>query len=151
MARIDEELHSNTDLESESSWQSFSPGIAPKPEKHDRSLLRGKKLERSKMPSIEFSLAGMALEFDQYQPEANLASRLLFTIKDLEILDHIRTSTWSKFLTSMRSDSRGNVRETDSNMVRVELQMLLPYKGRKEQEARLKVFHDCRYECAYIK
>lgn len=139
IAAIDNELHSDTEAATESSWQSFSPGIPAKTEKHEKMITRGKNLNRAKSPSIEFSVTGMALEFDKYRPEANLASRLLFTIKDLEILDHIRTSTWSKFLSGRRSDTRGNIRETDSNMVRVELQMLLPYKGREEQEARLKV------------
>ncbi|KAI5124376.1 hypothetical protein M0805_008979 [Coniferiporia weirii] len=137
MAAIDEELDDGTDANSEGSWQSFKPNTTPKPDLH-KTISRTRKLSRSKAPSIEFSLNGMAVDFDQYLPGANLASRLLFTIKDLEILDHIKTSTWSKFLTEMRTDPRGNVRETDSNMARVELQMLLPYQGHSEQEARLK-------------
>ncbi|KAH8117286.1 hypothetical protein DFH11DRAFT_1574221 [Phellopilus nigrolimitatus] len=137
IAAIDEELDDNTEAASESSWQSFKPDTKTKPDRR-KTMPRTKKLNRSKGPSIEFSLRGLTVDFDQYLPGANLASRLLFTIEDLEILDHIKTSTWSKFLTEMRSDTRGNVRETGSNMVRVELQMLLPYHGHLDQEARLK-------------
>ncbi|KAL5490249.1 ATG2 [Sanghuangporus weigelae] len=138
MAAIDDELAVDTsDMASESSWQSFQPekkattGVP-------RQSLRVNRLDRSQAPSIEFSIRGMAIDFDQYLPGASLASRFLSTIRDLEILDHIKTSTWSTFLTELRSDSRGNIRETDSNMVRVELQILQPFQGHHEQEARLK-------------
>ncbi|KAL5529268.1 hypothetical protein ACEPAG_5253 [Sanghuangporus baumii] len=138
MAAIDDELAVDTsDVASESSWQSF------RPEKKatirvPRQSLRVNRLDRSQAPSIEFSIRGMAIDFDQYLPGASLASRFLSTIRDIEILDHIKTSTWSTFLTELRSDSRGNIRETDSNMLRVELQTLQPFQGHHEQEARLK-------------
>ena len=68
-----------------------------------------------------------------------LASKLEVTVKDLEILDHIKTSTWKKFLTEMRSDSRGNVREADSNMVTIELKSVRPIAERETEEGRLRV------------
>lgn len=144
LAAIDEELIDNVEDASESSWQSF------KPDSHAQVQPRGKptqtkKLNRSKDPSIEFSIQGLSVDLNRYRHDASLATRLLFTIKNLEILDHIRTSTWSRFLTGMQSDNRGNIRETDSNMVRVELQMLLPYDQEAEQEARLKVCLDCLF------
>jgi autophagy-related protein 2 len=61
------------------------------------------------------------------------------TVRNLEILDHIKTSTWQKFLTELRSDSRGNIRETDSNMVRVELRTVRPVQNHPSEEARLRV------------
>ncbi|EJD05775.1 uncharacterized protein FOMMEDRAFT_153115 [Fomitiporia mediterranea MF3/22] len=135
---IDNELAVDaSDVASESSWQSFTPDRKARVEAA-KSNLRLNKLDRAKGPSIEFALRGMAIDFDRYLPDANLTSRLLSTVRDLEILDHIKTSTWSTFLTELRSDSRGNIRETDSNMVRVELQMLQPFQGHTEQEARLK-------------
>ncbi|OCB84207.1 hypothetical protein A7U60_g8883 [Sanghuangporus baumii] len=138
MAAIDDELAVDTsDMASESSWQSFQPAKKATA-RVPRQSLRVNRLDRSQAPSIEFSIRGMAIDFDQYLPGASLASRFLSTIRDLEILDHIKTSTWSTFLTELRSDSRGNIRETDSNMVRVELQILQPFQGHHEQEARLK-------------
>lgn len=138
LAAIDDELKDDDEAASESSWQSFKPGAQSRAPPHIE-MSQSKKLHRSKDPSIEFSLQGLSLDFNNYRPSASLTTRLLFTIKDLEILDHIRTSTWSKFLTGMQTDNRGNVRETDSHMVQVELQMLLPYDQDAEQEARLKV------------
>jgi autophagy-related protein 2 len=61
------------------------------------------------------------------------------TVRDFEILDHIKTSTWRAFLTEMRSDSRGNVRESGSNMVQVELRDVKPIPGNPSVESRLRV------------
>ena len=144
LAAIDAELNEDQETASQSSWQSFipptspkSPGAskAPKPASH----IRHKVSKRSKGPSIEFRFIQLSADFDQYREDPALASRALVTIRDVEILDHVKTSTWRKFLTSMRTDSKGNIRETDSNMVRVELRQVYPAPGHSEQEARLRV------------
>ncbi|KAJ7709834.1 hypothetical protein B0H17DRAFT_915352 [Mycena rosella] len=137
IAAIDEELKDDFDTASQSSWQSLrpAPGTAPRP---PSAKVHGKRLTRSKTPSIEFQLMGVDAEVDQYHPDEPIVSRTFVTVKDLEILDHIKTSTWKKFLTELRSDSRGNVRETDSNMVRVELRSVKPVPGHPSEEARLR-------------
>lgn len=137
IAAIDTELLDD-DATSESSWQSFKPNRRRKSE-GTVPAFHSIKLERSRSPSIEFSLTGLTVDFDQYAPDAKLASRLLFSIRNLQILDHMKSSTWRTFLTDMRTDSRGNIRESDSNMVRVELQTLTPFRDQVDQEARLKV------------
>jgi autophagy-related protein 2 len=81
---------------------------------------------------------GVDAEVDRYRPGAPSVSRTFATIKDVEILDHIKTSTWNKFLTGMRSDSAGNVRETNSNMVRVELRCVRPVAEPPSEETRLR-------------
>ncbi|EKM55349.1 uncharacterized protein PHACADRAFT_208868 [Phanerochaete carnosa HHB-10118-sp] len=138
MEAIDQELNEDLETASQSSWQSFkpsqrSPGNAEGPPKRSRRILT-----RSKGPSIEFRLQGLDVEVDNYRTDPSLASRILVTTRDVEILDHIKTSTWSKFLTSLRTDSRGNVRETGSNMVRVELRKVYPVQGNMTEEARLR-------------
>jgi autophagy-related protein 2 len=138
IAAIDEELN---DLEtaSQSSWQSLKPQPTS-PKTPEKPLKRSKKaMARSAGPSIEFRLEGLSAEVDNYRSHESLASRILVAIRDAEILDHIKTSTWSKFLTSLHTDSRGNIRETGSNMVRVELRKVYPVPGNPAQEARLKV------------
>ncbi|KAK0210826.1 hypothetical protein DFS33DRAFT_1458619 [Desarmillaria ectypa] len=135
IAAIDEELKDDYETASQSSWQSLKPSAVGKTQ---TKTVHGKRLTRAKGPSIEFRLAGTKLNVDQYKPEEPTVSRIFSTVRDLEILDHMKTSTWNKFLTSMRSDSRGNVRETDSNMVRVELRMIHPVHGHSSEEARLK-------------
>ena len=138
IAAIDEELKDDLDATSQSSWQSLR---TPNPHKSRNrpSRIHGKRLTRSKTPSIEFYFMGLKTEFEQYGPKDPLMSRTLVTVKNLEILDHIKTSTWKKFLTELRSDSHGNVRETGSNMVRVELQAVHPVLGQSSKEIRLKV------------
>lgn len=137
IAAIDEELKDDYETASQSSWQSLKPSAANKAQTKVPRV-HGKRLTRAKGPSIEFRLADMKLNVDQYKPEEPTVSRIFSTVRDFEILDHMKTSTWNKFLTSMRSDSRGNVRETDSNMARVELRMIHPVHGHSSEEARLK-------------
>ncbi|KAK7467202.1 autophagy-related protein 2 [Stygiomarasmius scandens] len=137
IAAIDEELKEDYETVSQSSWQSLRPTVANKPAASS-TRLRGKRLTRSKGPSIEFRLHGLNAEFDQYKTKSPLVSRTFATVTDVEILDHIKTSTWSKFLTSLRSDSRGNVRETDSNMVKIDLRTLCPVSDHASEEARLR-------------
>jgi len=142
MAAIDGKLAEDFETASQSSWQSLpvatSQPPAPKPTRIP-SGSRSKRLTRSRGPSIEFKLSGVDAEIDQYLPKESIASRTLATVRDFEILDHIKTSTWRAFLTEMRSDSRGNVRESGSNMVRVELRDVKPIPGNPSVETRLRV------------
>ncbi|KAE9409647.1 hypothetical protein BT96DRAFT_953466 [Gymnopus androsaceus JB14] len=137
IAAIDEELKEDVDTTTESSWQSLPVPSVPKPSV-PTTRLNGKRLVRAKSPSIEFRIAGLNADFSQYCPEDPLVSRVFATVTDLEILDHIKTSTWKKFLTALRSDSRGNTRETDSNMVKIELRTIRPVPNDPSEEARLK-------------
>lgn len=141
IAAIDEELNDDLETASQSSWQSLKPqqqspigsGSRPKTKRSN------KRLARSKGPCIDFRLQHLDVDLDNYRSDPVVASRALVTIRDVDILDHIRTSTWSKFLTSLATDSKGNIRESGSNMVRVELQKVYPVPGNPAEEARLKV------------
>ncbi|KAG8750363.1 autophagy- protein 2 [Ceratobasidium sp. 428] len=142
IAAIDQELaEDGGDTATVSSWQTFA-GQGPRP-KHKRqsSKASGKsrRLTRSRGPRIEICLRGLTASVDQFQPSEPTAMRVLATVRDLEILDHIKTSTWSAFLTGMAADSRGNVRETDSNMVRAELCVVRPVQDLSVEEGRLKL------------
>ena len=142
IAAIDDELN-EVENDSQSSWQSLRPPVAGKPQIRS-ARVRGKRLTRSRRPSIEFRLSGLDTEVDNYRPEDAFVSRTFATVRDLEIVDHIKTSTWQKFLTELRSDSRGNVRETESNMLRVELRTVRPEPSDPSEEARLRV---CKIYC----
>lgn len=142
MAAIDEELM-DLDAESDaSSWQTFpDPGPGPHPPAHTSSRkvrLRGKRLSRSKRGQIEFSLSGLRADLDIFAPTDPTASRLDLTAQSLEILDHIKTSTWKKFLTEMKADSRGNVRETDADMLRLEVTGVRPNLPSTDEEIRVR-------------
>jgi autophagy-related protein 2 len=142
IAAIDHELNDDIDTVSQSSWQSLKPQPAGRP-KPKSARVHGKRLTRSREPSIEFRLMNVDAEVDQYRPDEPFVSRTFATVRDVEILDHIKSSTWKKFLTEMRTDSRGNIRETDSNMVRVELCSVRPVPGHPSEEARLRVSCSC--------
>ncbi|KAI0054145.1 hypothetical protein FA95DRAFT_1585813 [Auriscalpium vulgare] len=137
VAAIDEELKEDIETASVSSWQSLPPPASGKPAPPPVRL-HGQRLTRAKGPSIEFRLLGVNAEVDQYMPDEEFVSRTFATVKDVEILDHVKTSTWRKFLTALRSDSRGNIRETGSNMVRFELRTVRPVPGNPSEEARLR-------------
>ena len=138
IAAINEELGDSAEIGTEGSWQSLHPASPGRPQT-GLGRVHGKRLTRSKGPAIEIRLEGLNAEVDHYRPGETLVSRTLILVRNLEILDHIKTSTWKKFLTDMRSDSRGNVRETGSNMARVELLSVRPSPSHPAEEARLRV------------
>ncbi|KAI0636957.1 hypothetical protein C8Q77DRAFT_1095313 [Trametes polyzona] len=140
IAAIDEELNEDFETTTQSSWQSLKPQPLASPGRSNSQSTKAhrRRLRRAKGPSIEFRLMGLDAEVDNYRDDETLVSRILATVRDVEILDHIKTSTWKKFLTSLQTDSRGNVRESDSNMVRVELRTLHPVPGHPSEEARLR-------------
>ncbi|KAG7092576.1 hypothetical protein E1B28_008923 [Marasmius oreades] len=139
MAAIDEELKEDPDTGSQGSgsWQTLPtpPGKVNSPS--TRPVAR--RLARSRGSNIEFQAAGLNATFDQYKPMEQLVSKVFATIENLEILDHIKTSTWKKFLTALRADSRGNIRETGSSMVRFELRTLKPVPEDPSEENRLRL------------
>lgn len=121
---------------SQSSWQTLPP---PGGAARSKTRLRGKRLGRSKKAQIEIGVYGLKADLDMYGPLEAIAKRLHISAKTIEILDHIKTSTWKKFLTEMKADSRGNIRETDADMLRLEMMGVRPNLPRTEEELRLKV------------
>ncbi|GAN01286.1 autophagy regulatory protein [Mucor ambiguus] len=85
---------------------------------------------------IEFRLDSIAIEFDMMPEKDETAFWFHLRIKDVEIIDNIRTSAWKKFLGYMRSGV--DQREVDDCMVNVELISLRPVKDDPQQEFRLK-------------
>ena len=138
IAAIDEQLGEDNDTVSVSSWQTLQPASSGRPNVPPPKL-HGRRLTRSRHPSIEFHLSGVFTETVQFAPNDEIVSRTFATVKDVEILDHVKTSTWRKFLTALRSDSRGNIRETGSDMVRIELRGVHPVPGKALEETRLRV------------
>ncbi|TXT13731.1 hypothetical protein VHUM_01098 [Vanrija humicola] len=145
LAAIDDELDDlgAAETASQSSWQTFpeaGPGArsSPAPTKRSHVRLHGKRLTRSKRGQIEFSLSDLRADVDIYGPEDPTASRIHVTARSFDILDHIKTSTWKKFLTEMKSDSRGNLRETDADMVRLEVVTVRPTLPAPDEEIRVR-------------
>ena len=140
LSAIDEELNDDLETASQSSWQSLQPQpTSPGGKSGTKRSRKGRVSKRSKGPSIEFRLMNLSAEMDQYRDHPTVASRTLITVHNIEILDHIKSSTWRKFLTALWLDSKGNIRETGSNMARVELCKVYPAPGNPITEARLRV------------
>jgi autophagy-related protein 2 len=101
---------------------------------------RRRKLERSSRPQIEISLAGIRIDHTHFKPPAQERARSVIAVANLEIFDHIKTSTWKKFLTHMAL-SQGQAPETDVDMVQIRvMEMVNEQTGReKQQEYRIKV------------
>lgn len=139
LAAIDDELDELGDeTASQSSWQTLPAAGTDRPAMK-KTRLRGKRLTRSKKAQIEFALTGVGADIDLFGPTSETAGRIHLTARSVEILDHIKTSTWKKFLSEMRADSRGNIRETGADMLRIELTSVRPSLPHSDEEIRLKV------------
>ncbi|KZT43992.1 hypothetical protein SISSUDRAFT_1057007 [Sistotremastrum suecicum HHB10207 ss-3] len=137
LAAIDEELDGDSDAATESSWQSLKKDHSSKPPALPHPARR-KRLTRSRKSRVEFQLQQLQVKFDKWEPNSQVSSRVLITVNEIEILDHIKTSTWKTFLTSLRSDSQGNIREAGSSMFRAELLGVRPVTGSSSEELRLR-------------
>lgn len=139
IAAIDRTLQDDENA-SESSWQSFT---SPPNNPSQPTRSHGSRLLRSRNAIIEFCFRGIRAEVDVFDPAHELLSKVLVAAKDVEILDHVKTSTWKKFLSQLRVDFQGNFRQTDSDMVRAELRLLRsvpnPDIASKEGRFRLKI------------
>lgn len=139
LAAIDDELEELGDeTASQSSWQTMPAAGSERPSAK-KTRLKGKRLTRSKKAQIEVALMGVKAEIDVHGADDATSGRVHITAKSLEILDHIKTSTWKKFLSEMRADARGNIRETGADMLRVELMSVRPSLPHPDEELRLKV------------
>ncbi|CAG8437791.1 15278_t:CDS:10 [Acaulospora morrowiae] len=96
------------------------------------------KLRRSRSSKLEIQLNKVNMEFDMFPKDNLIAFRLLLLVRDLEILDNIKTSAWRKFLTHMRPDNDTSPRESKSNMLKVDLQSVRPLPSDPVEELRLK-------------
>ena len=141
IAAIDEELQDlkdATETATQTSWQTF-PTAGPRPTK-TKTRLHGKRLTRSKLPKIEISVRGIKADVDVYDAGEPTASRVHVAVAAMDIIDRLHSSTWKKFLTEMSIDSRGNVRETGADMIRVELVAVRPsLEVPEETETRLRL------------
>lgn len=95
---------------------------------------------RSKSAKLEAKLLHINVEAEVYEPDQRDAFRVRLGVRDVEILDHIHTSVWRKFLTAMRPDGDATPRESASSMIRVNLSSVRPDLTRRHrEELRVKV------------
>ncbi|KAI8056718.1 hypothetical protein BDF22DRAFT_667643 [Syncephalis plumigaleata] len=98
---------------------------------------------RSKSAKLEVKFMYITMEAEVYEPDQRDAFRVRLGVRDVEIIDHIRTSVWNKFLTAMRSDGQSAPRESSSSMIRVDLTSVRPdpvkYKHREELRVKIRI------------
>ncbi|GKZ64341.1 autophagy-protein 2 [Aspergillus niger] len=88
--------------------------------------VRGKKLRlsRSKYHKMTFELKGICADLVVFPPDSGeTQSSLDVRIKDLEVFDHVPTSTWKKFATYMHEAGE---KESGTSMVHLEILTVRP-------------------------
>ncbi|CAO3617552.1 unnamed protein product [Cunninghamella echinulata] len=117
------------------SRNSFSQTMTPSPLRRHKTLHN-----RVGLPEIELRIEGICLELDVMAPEEQTCLHAHLAIKDLEIVDNIKTSSWDTLLGYMRSDSPSKPpRETGSDMITIDVVGIKPIKDDDTLEYRLKV------------
>ncbi|KAI9493115.1 hypothetical protein BDB00DRAFT_872630 [Zychaea mexicana] len=134
--------HSPTfSLSSDRSDDAFSKHAAvPKPDSKRRQ--GGKRESRRHFASrgdIEMRLDGLSLDLNLMPPTDNVSLYLLLKVRDYQIIDNVKTSSWHQFLGYMRPDSNELPREQGSVMLRFEVTGARPVADDPTQEFRIKL------------
>ena len=98
---------------------------ASRPSGHSPSF-RGKKLRlsRSRYHKMTFELKGICADFVVFPPDSGeTQSSLDVRVNDLEIFDHVPTSTWKKFATYMHEAGE---KESGTSMIHLEILTVRP-------------------------
>ncbi|KAI8895719.1 hypothetical protein BC833DRAFT_600225 [Globomyces pollinis-pini] len=66
---------------------------------------------------VEIKLYKLEFEIELYPIDTLISKSILFRVRDIEIIDNIKTSQWNKFLTYRIPDHGAKPRETDSDMI----------------------------------
>lgn len=112
----------------------------------DKKRLR---LHRSKHHKMTFELSGICADLVVFPPGSEeTQSSLDVRVKDLEIYDHVPTSTWKKFATYLHEAGE---RESGTSMVHLEILTVKPIPELAASEIVLKVsgIHEIFYFCRF--
>ena len=95
------------------------------------------KLERSKHKKIAFSLMGVAVDLIVFPPNTGeTINSIDVRVQDLEVFDHVPTSTWKKFVTCQIAPS---AREIGRPMINLEIVTVKPVSDLAASELVIKV------------
>ncbi|KAF2796111.1 hypothetical protein K505DRAFT_373434 [Melanomma pulvis-pyrius CBS 109.77] len=101
-----------------------STGATARPRSATKSRRRRLKLERSKQRKISFQINGVAVDLVLFPPNSGETQNSInVRLQEFEIYDHIPSSTWRKFVTSLIPPSQ---REMDRPMIKLELLTVKP-------------------------
>ena len=124
--------------ETESYATSTSPGSPSRKSQVPRSRSSRKlRLKRSKYHKMTFELKGVSADVKVFPPDSgDTQSSLDIRVQDLEIFDHVPTSTWKKFATYMHEAGE---RESGADMIHLEILNVKPVPNLAVSEIILKV------------
>jgi autophagy-related protein 2 len=132
--------HDIDELASETGSYATTTTVTGSPARNQQGArVRRKKLRlsRSKTHKMTFELDGISADFLVFPPgTGEIESSLDVRVKNLTIFDHLPTSTWRKFATYMQD---AGVRETDTNMVHLEILNVKPVAELAASEMIVKV------------
>ncbi|KAF2820535.1 hypothetical protein CC86DRAFT_114460 [Ophiobolus disseminans] len=113
-----------------------STGATARPRSSGKSKRR-LKLDRSKHKKVAFSLMGVAVDLIVFPPNSGeTINSVDVRVRDLEIFDHVPTSTWKKFLTCSIDPG---AREMNKPMVNLDLVTVKPVTDLAASELVIKV------------
>jgi autophagy-related protein 2 len=127
------------DLASETGSYATSTTITTSPGKHQSMRPRQKKmkLRRSKQHKMTFELKGLSADIVVLPSgSGEVQSSIDVRLKDLEIFDHLPTSTWKKFATYMHDAGE---RQAGTSMIHLEILNVKPVPDLAASEMILKV------------
>ena len=127
------------DLASET--ESYAPSSVSGSPSRQSHLPRGKikklRLTRSKYHKMTFELTGVSADLVVFPPsEEETQSSIDIRVQDLDIFDHVPTSTWKKFATYMHDAGE---RESGTSMIHLEIRNVKPVPTLAASEIILKV------------
>jgi hypothetical protein len=76
-------------------------------------------------PGLEIKFTNINTDFETFQND-RIRFRLRLTIKDLEVLDHITSSEYTKFMAAVVPDSNQRPRESSRDMIKLEFSQFNP-------------------------
>lgn len=133
---INQELQDNM-TETESIATTATTATTARPGSQHRPRSKNLRLNRSKRHKITFELRGVNVDLVTFPPDSGeTLNSIDIRIHDLDIFDHIPTSTWKKF--AMYDHDAGE-RELGANMVHLELLNTKPVAAMPASEIVLKV------------
>ncbi|KAI8918892.1 ATG C terminal domain-containing protein, partial [Entophlyctis helioformis] len=105
--------------------------------------------KRFKDHELEIRLVRLGVRWQAYPPaNADVTTELDLTVRDVEIIDNVKTSQWRKFFAYMQPESNMLPRETNSDMLLVKLRGVPQPSG--DQEFRLQASWFSSTECASL-
>ncbi|KAI8381283.1 uncharacterized protein BYT42DRAFT_565980 [Radiomyces spectabilis] len=115
------------------------PHVSPDARSYRSSRKHKRYGQRSRQAKVEIRLLGISVDFDLMPATEQIGFHCWLTVRDVEIIDNIETSSWKMFLGYMRPDASAIPRERDSNMVDVSITGIRPVTQDPTQELRLKI------------